>query len=394
MRAKLLNRRRGQVLVMVTLALLAMCGMMGLVVDLGWSYYITKSAQAAADAGAIAAVRAAQDQAGAGDPAQAYQCGGGDGYIACGTYDCPGAPDNLARACWYAQQHGFATAGRQHVTVTAADRFTAPTVTENCGQGGAEVRHPPTTGCVDVFYWATVRVAEEIPQLFSSIFGNTTGMASGRATACVGRVEAIGSLYLVGRENDPWNPTTGGPATDGTNLDMGGSGELNVPGGILMASASDEAGFISGSGDVTSPFTYFREGGDYDIQGSGTWTTAPEPAPDGQMFLDPYGGLGQPPLIKNTVLTMHAVLNGALTCNPCLPGNYYAVNGGGQATGEQLTITSDTSFDGGAFGEFNFFGGVRIMIRFFNEPIAARPDANCDTATVKGALDRSSTYTF
>ena len=48
--AKNLGKRRGQVLIMVTLALLMLCGMLGLVVDLGWSYFTKKSAQAAADA--------------------------------------------------------------------------------------------------------------------------------------------------------------------------------------------------------------------------------------------------------------------------------------------------------------------------------------------------------
>ncbi len=41
---------------MVTLSLFAMFGMMGLAVDTGWSYFVQKQAQAAADAGALAAV--------------------------------------------------------------------------------------------------------------------------------------------------------------------------------------------------------------------------------------------------------------------------------------------------------------------------------------------------
>src|SRR5271170_4391403 len=53
------RKSRGQALVLVTLSLLAMCGIMGLAVDLGWSFYVKKEAQAAADAAALAAVREA-----------------------------------------------------------------------------------------------------------------------------------------------------------------------------------------------------------------------------------------------------------------------------------------------------------------------------------------------
>ncbi len=52
---------KGQALVMVTLALLAMAGMMGLAVDLGWSF-VQKQAQAAADGAALAAVQEAMAQ--------------------------------------------------------------------------------------------------------------------------------------------------------------------------------------------------------------------------------------------------------------------------------------------------------------------------------------------
>src|SRR5579862_2538586 len=58
-----MNRRRktsgGQAIVMVSLALFSMAGMMGLAVDLGWSYFTQKEAQAAADGAAMAAVHEA-----------------------------------------------------------------------------------------------------------------------------------------------------------------------------------------------------------------------------------------------------------------------------------------------------------------------------------------------
>src|SRR3954454_25150863 len=50
-------RQRGQAIVMVTLALVAMCGILGLAVDLGWSYFMRRAAQKSADAGALAAAQ-------------------------------------------------------------------------------------------------------------------------------------------------------------------------------------------------------------------------------------------------------------------------------------------------------------------------------------------------
>src|SRR5690242_7752042 len=48
------HSERGQSLVLVTFALFAMMGIIGLAVDLGWAFYIEKTAQAAADAAALA----------------------------------------------------------------------------------------------------------------------------------------------------------------------------------------------------------------------------------------------------------------------------------------------------------------------------------------------------
>jgi len=369
-------RKRGQVLVMVTLALMMMCGMIGLVIDLGWSYYMRKSAQAAADTAALAAVRRAMA---IGASMASYDCTGGVVTCASTPIDCPGAPGNLASACLYAQNHGFSTNSRQRVTVQASDQATAPTVVEACGQGGANVHHPPTAGCVDTFYWVTVRISEQIPQLFSAILGNTLGVVSARATAAVARVELIGSLILINRENDPWTPS-GNPQPNGYNLYVGGTPDVIVPGGILLASnaagpsnADPWAGFISGSGTVTAPWTHIRSGGNYAISGGGSWITTPDNMGDGSWFEDPYQNVygprqgGQPPLNSNlAAVPAKPVLNGDLSgyCGgTCEPGNYFAVaqvNGQTVATGNQLTITSDVIFNGGAFGDFHFFGGLNV----------------------------------
>src|SRR5690242_21825044 len=58
------KREKGQALPLVTLGLIAMCGMMGLAVDLGWSFFVKRSAQTAADAAAQAAVQQVLDNVG------------------------------------------------------------------------------------------------------------------------------------------------------------------------------------------------------------------------------------------------------------------------------------------------------------------------------------------
>lgn len=366
MRTHLHNKRHGQVLVMVTLAMFVLFGMLGMVVDLGWSYFVRKSAQSAADAAALAAVQAAMDLTGGSKSATDYTCGLTVACTSLTPVACPGVGSNLSAACLYAKQNGFETRGRQRVTVVAGDRALAGG--DPCGQGGATVYHPPTTGCVDTYYWVTVRVTEQIPQLFSAVFGNSQGGVSARATAVVTKTELPGALFLLGR-GEPWNPS-GGPVGDDVNLYIGGGsaqgtgGRLIVPPGINLASdgngpQKDYAGEISGSGMVVAGQTLVREGGGVDT-GSGSWTSTPTTGvPDGDAFEDPYADLGQPPLTA-TPLTPRPVLGGNLACNPCPSGNYFAVNTSGVATGDPIVINSTVTFDGGVFGDFNFFGGLNI----------------------------------
>src|SRR5437016_9350443 len=63
----------GQAIVMVTLALFAMAGLMGLAVDLGWSFYLQKQAQASADAAALSAVQEAKNRL-AGTTISTFNC--------------------------------------------------------------------------------------------------------------------------------------------------------------------------------------------------------------------------------------------------------------------------------------------------------------------------------
>src|SRR5579863_7065008 len=98
---KLRGGRRGQALLLVTLSLFAMCGLLGLAVDLGWSYFVKKSAQNAADSAALATAYRALATASGGETATSFS---GDATVAAS----------------YATQNLFTQGGNQNVTVTSA----------------------------------------------------------------------------------------------------------------------------------------------------------------------------------------------------------------------------------------------------------------------------------
>lgn len=210
------NMRKGQALVMVTLALFAMCGLLGLAVDLGWSFYVRKSAQAAADAAALAAVTEALSRVGSAD----FVCGGN---VTCDTTGFQCAPavnddpgNNLDNGCLYARQrplgggwYGFVygdNGGRQQSVVMTANNT-----------------NPPVP--VPALYWVRARVGERIPQLFSAVFGNFWGTSSARATAAVMDIAMEGSLRVINRRDDTLPMGIPGvPDGPGINISESGGG--------------------------------------------------------------------------------------------------------------------------------------------------------------------------
>src|ERR1700730_10274152 len=108
-----LNRgRRGQALLLVTLCLFAMCGLLGLAIDLGWSYFVQKSAQHAADAASLAAAYQAMNVLN-GEAVNPFPSPG----VADGDCDLSG---NLQAGCQYAEQNDFTPGGhggRQKINI-------------------------------------------------------------------------------------------------------------------------------------------------------------------------------------------------------------------------------------------------------------------------------------
>jgi hypothetical protein len=380
---------RGQALIMVTFALIAMMGLLGLAVDLGWSFFVRKSARSAADSAALAAVIEGMRRLGGSG---AFTCD--DGTLACrpaapaGT-TCTGdlAGTNLENACIYAHQNGFQSGGhnnRQTVTVQA----------DVPGIGCVQPNCVPTAPGVTAFYWVTVRVTETVPQLFSAVLGNPTGTVQARATAVITDSTVRGALILLNRENDE-NPVQN---YKGVNFDGGGGPNVTAPAGILLASQcnggagcnGNYAGTLGGGAGarVTADFTYVRGVGQACAgnlpcgTGGSVWSVPPSPGEIGSpWFEDPMRGKGQPPLNK-LPLDPKAIDGGVLIGGPTAAsakiiecGNYFATQtdkktGVVTATGGPITLSgsggnnyftfSPAGCPGGStFGDWVFFGGLR-----------------------------------
>jgi hypothetical protein len=347
---------------MTTLALVALCGILGLAVDLGWSHFIGRAAQAAADAAALAAAERALSESGS---AGSFTCGDN---VACAAdpAPCP-AFGNLASACVYAELNGFRQGGkqgRQQVSVQASDASVPPTVAPGV---------PPTAPGVRAHYWVTVRVAETVPQLFSAVMGHTYALVSARATAAVvDRISMI-SIVLLNRDHDV------SALGAGVNVEMGGTPTIQAPNGIALASSlagpGNYAANYAGGGSVQTPFTHIRGSGALDPSAWGNWQNWYDNRSDGGIFQDPLRDKGQPPITTRNLPPV-AVPGGVLsTAVPacasgvCPEGVYFATGPPAGcstcphvATGAPLTVNSDLSFAAaaGGFGEFIFFGGMQV----------------------------------
>ncbi len=224
MRPQELNRRAGQTLILFTLAVIPLFGMLGLVVDIGWTYYRKEVAKSAADAGANAAAIAA------------YAAAQGSG-ITCSTsgvtcyatdYTCPatmptGTLDNINIGCLYAKENGFTNSGNQ-------------TVKFRSGVGAA-----PGNAGLTLGYWVIATVTESVPQSFSAVLGFPTANITAQS--------------ITGDEN----PEGGGggcifalDTTASGAVSLSGSSTLQSGCGVFDNSASTSALSVAGSSSITT----------------------------------------------------------------------------------------------------------------------------------------------
>jgi hypothetical protein len=351
---------RGQSLVLIALVLPVLFMATAFVLDIGWSYYIGKKAQTAADAAALAAVGDVLQQVG---PGGSLQCGTSVQCQAAGS--CP-TTGNLHDGCQYGSANGFSQggdSGRQSFSIAANTTTNAPGI--------------PT---IPVAYWTQVVAQNTLPKWFSGMISPAVLSPAARATAALRSVSLGGSIYLLNHSSDCFLSALGVGVVCGEDFLALGFNNVTATGGIYMASANGTglglpniaAGTVAvGSVNVTAPFTYLMgRGGIQSVLASTSWTASPQNGfSDANMFADPMAGKGQPPV--PTGLPDHPVplglitgsLSGAPTVLP--PGNYYATLPLlGTATGTPITITGNVIFSDGAnppcggFCNHVFYGGL------------------------------------
>lgn len=248
------DRQRGQILIMTTLIAVPLFGMLGLVTDLGYMHYVKMTAQSAAEAAAQSAMLDFHGTMGGAS----YSCGGNvvctsGAQTAC-TPSITSPSTSIDHGCMYAQAHGFN--GTNSVTYETGAGSVPPTA-PNMGTAG---------------YWVTFRAYQTVPQLFSAVLGNTTGLVVGRSTAAV--VGATDCIYAL----DP---------TMQHAVQVGGSAALTSSCGLFIDSNASCALYTNGGGTVSAP--------DYDVVGGACAGTLVPAANTGVTPTgDPLGGLAAP----------------------------------------------------------------------------------------------------
>src|SRR5258708_11248983 len=156
--------------------------------------YVKMSAQTAAEAAARAAIISYHDTIGGSNPV----CG--TGGVVCSAYAPTTCPSNITtpanfieRGCMYAKSHGF-NSTNQWVTYQADAHSVPPTAP---GMG------TPT-------FWITFRVIQKVPQMFSAVLGNTSGMVAARSTTAV--IGATDCIYALNRNSTSRALSVGGTA--------------------------------------------------------------------------------------------------------------------------------------------------------------------------------------
>ncbi len=256
--------QKGQTLVLITFAAIPMMGMMGLVVDIGYMHYIRKSAQAAADAAALAAVYSFNRTM----TGSSFGC---SLHWMCNqpSWQCPPdlatASNPVETACLYAKQNGFST-GNPNQNVTIESQAT-PNI-------------PTAPGVSGVGWWITVRVSQNVPQLFSAVLGNPTGTVSARASAAV--QPGLGCVYAL----DPTAPAS---------FYQNGTTSFRSQCGIYVNSNDPQAAML-GNGNAILQASLINVVGGVDWQG----TITPPPNTGVAPIDDPLSYLVPPPPCSST----------------------------------------------------------------------------------------------
>lgn len=325
---------------MITIGAVFICGLMGLVVDAGYGYYVHQVAQAAADSAAIAGTVMAQSQGGA--------CG--TSILCQSNTGCPASPPsppvtNFDAACLYAKANGFPTTGSQQVILSA-------------GTG-----NPPANSGVNVAYWITATSTQTLPLSFARVLGFNSATVSAQATSGLIPSNAAGGCIWVLDKSSNSAFNEGGSGNVQTNcgifvnstgyaaLNVQGSATLNasalkvVGGAVLSNNAKVNPTPVTGATAVDDPFA-----------------ALPAPSYSGcdYMYSQPHGTVTLSPGVYCGGLKITA--GSTITFNPGL----YVLNGGGMAVSSNNCtlsgsgVTFYNTSNGYTFGTITITGGATI----------------------------------
>jgi hypothetical protein len=318
-------------------------GMMGLAVDLGWSYYRKQVAQGAADSAALAAAVVAENSSGS----STITCGVNN--VVCQTATaCPavtGSPaNNIQSGCLYAKTNGFTNAGNQTVQMASSASGVAPDPTK-----------------YSILYTATASIQENNAQLFSGLFGNTQGQVQAVATAEVVQLPLPYCIYALNR-------------TASQSVLVTGSNSLITATecGIADNSNSSSALVVSGGGNLSTGF--IKIVGGYQVQGQSR--ISPTPITGVGSISDPLASLAAPPAptsCTQTSFSLSQPVNGTVYVQPgtycngiTLSGQVnvvfcngiYYVYGGGINFGVNTATITNSNNDSGHCPADTGLGGV------------------------------------
>lgn len=325
-----LGSRNGQVAIMLTLALVPMFAIIGLVTDFGYMQFVKMSAQTAAEAASRAAMIQFHGAVGGSN----YTCGGS---VVCSSTPtvCPAnitSPANsIEDGCMYAQNHGFNSSGNQSITY----------------QSGVGSSPPTASGFGSAAYWVTYRVSQKVPQMFSAVTGNMSGLVTARSTAAL--IGANDCIYAM-------NKTAAGAVS------VGGTASLSSACGVWVNSNNACAISTNGAGAVLNA-------PEYDVGGHTCTQNPLSPAPNLGVtpISDPLSGLPVPasPTYHCDHWNMNLGNHNTVTLNPgtycggidvgnntviLSAGNYILVGGG------LTTQSANSAISGTHVMIYNTFG--------------------------------------
>lgn len=335
--SKRVGSETGQATVMVTAGLVFLFGILGLVVDVGYSYFLKQQTQAVADSAALAGAIMAKSSIGTCNTTVLCQS----------ATVCPNNPTNpplttFDDACLYAKRNG---AAQEQVTVSA-------------GTGSTP------NNAVNIGYWMNVTVSQNTPMTFTRVLGfNGMNVASqataglkdtGASDGCIWVLDPVGAqaFNATGTSNFQSNCTI--------NVNSSASNGFRVQGGgvVKAASISVVGGAVMANNTTVSPAPTI---GASPVQDPLASLPAPTYSGCDQTNFQPGGGTFtlQPGVYCGGIkVSAQAVLNFS-------PGTYILNGGGLDITSNQATLNGSGVFfyntaNGFAFNPITIASGASV----------------------------------